>query len=96
MDDAQGRGAVQLTKFEASNSGSPRWSPDGSWIAFDSRPGGNANIFVVRPDGGKPRRITTNSAENVVPSWSRDGKWIYFMSTRSGDTADLEGACRNG
>jgi Tol biopolymer transport system component len=84
VDDAQGRGAVQLTKLESSNSSSSRWSPDGSWIAFDSRPSGNENIYVVRADGGKPRRITTNSAENVVPSWSGDGKWIYFMSTRSG------------
>jgi serine/threonine protein kinase/DNA-binding winged helix-turn-helix (wHTH) protein/sugar lactone lactonase YvrE len=84
VDDAQGRGAVQLTRLEAA-SGSPRWSPDGSLIAFDARPGGNADIFVVRPDGGRPRRITTHSAEDVVPSWSHDGRWIYFMSTRSGE-----------
>jgi len=86
VGDAQGRGAVQLTKFESSpQSGSPRWSPDGSWIAFDARPNGNADIFVVRPDGGAPRRITTYPGEDVVPSWSRDGKWIYFMSMRSGE-----------
>jgi len=83
VDDANGSGAVQLTKLGA-NSGTPRWSPDGSVIAFDSRPNGNADIFVVRADGGKPRRITTHSAEDVVPNWSRDGRWIYFMSTRSG------------
>ena len=85
VGDSEGRGAVQLTKFEASRSGSPRWSPDGSLIAFDSRPNGNADIFVVRPDGGTPRRITTYAGEDVVPSWSRDGRWIYFMSMRSGE-----------
>gem|GEM_PF-343729 len=85
VGDAEGRGAVQLTRFEASESGSPHWSPDGSLIAFDSRPNGNADIFVVRPDGGKPRRITTHSAEDVVPRWSRNGRWIYFMSMRSGE-----------
>jgi Tol biopolymer transport system component/predicted Ser/Thr protein kinase len=85
VGDLEGRGAVQLTKFEASRSGTPRWSPDGSWIAFDSRPNGKADIFVVRPDGGTPRRVTTHSGENVVPSWSRDGRWIYFMSMRSGE-----------
>jgi Tol biopolymer transport system component/DNA-binding winged helix-turn-helix (wHTH) protein len=84
VDDAQARGAVQLTKLE-SYSGSPRWSPDGSWIAFDSRLNGNPDIFAVRPDGGKPRRITTHPAEDVVPGWSRDGKWIYFTSLRSGE-----------
>jgi eukaryotic-like serine/threonine-protein kinase len=85
VGDLEGRGAVQLTKVEASRSGSPRWSPDGSLIAFDSRPNRNADIFVVRSDGGTPRRITTYSGEDVVPSWSRDGRWIYFMSMRSGE-----------
>jgi serine/threonine protein kinase len=84
VGDSEGRGAVQLTRFE-SDSGSPRWSPDGSWIAFDSRPNGNADIFVIRPDGGTPRRITTYAGEDVEPSWSRDGRWIYFMSMRSGE-----------
>jgi Tol biopolymer transport system component/DNA-binding winged helix-turn-helix (wHTH) protein len=83
VGDAQGRG-VQLTRHE-SYAGSARWSPDGSWISFDSRLNGNADIFVVRPDGGTPRRMTTHPAEDVVPSWSHDGKWIYFMSTRSGE-----------
>ena len=41
VDDTQCGGAVQLTKFEGSHSGSPRWSPDGSWIAFDSVTDGN-------------------------------------------------------
>ena len=44
VEDAQGRDAVQLTKLESPNSGSPRWSPDSSWIAFDSRSNGNADI----------------------------------------------------
>ncbi|NOT60680.1 MAG: hypothetical protein HOP19_10715, partial [Acidobacteria bacterium] len=35
-------------------------------------------------EGGQPRRLTTDAAEDVVPSWSRDGRWIYFTSQRSG------------
>ena len=64
------------------NSGSPQ--PDGMQIAFDTRPGGQAEIYVVSSNGGTPRRVTTSSSEDVVPSWSKDGKWIYFASNGSG------------
>ena len=70
-------------------SGTPRWSPDGRWIAFDSRSkalgtAGNPDIFIISVDGGQPQRLTADPAEDVAPSWSRDGRWIYFGSSRSG------------
>ncbi|MCI0392734.1 MAG: winged helix-turn-helix domain-containing protein [Acidobacteria bacterium] len=70
-------------------SGTPRWSPDGHWIAFDSRSNapdtaGNPDIFIINADGGQPRRITMDPAEDIVPSWSHDGRWVYFSSMRSG------------
>jgi Tol biopolymer transport system component/DNA-binding winged helix-turn-helix (wHTH) protein len=70
-------------------SGTPRWSPDGRWIAFDSRfndpdTAGNPDIYIISADGSQPRRLTTDPAEDIVPSWSRDGRWIYFSSMRSG------------
>jgi len=70
-------------------SGTPRWSPDGRWIVFDSRAcaadvNGNPDIYLLSADGGQPRRLTTDEAEDVVPSWSHDGQWIYFASNRGG------------
>jgi dipeptidyl aminopeptidase/acylaminoacyl peptidase len=74
-----------LTTFAGSLTGTPRWSPDGNWIAFDSRPYGQPDIFVINSSGGgTPRRLTFEPVEDVVPSWSADGKWIYFASRRSG------------
>jgi Tol biopolymer transport system component len=64
--------------------GSPRWSPDGQRVAFDSRREGNGDIYVVDAEGGSPRRITTGVSEDVRPSWSRDGRWIYFGSDLTG------------
>jgi dipeptidyl aminopeptidase/acylaminoacyl peptidase len=76
---------VQLTNFASSAvTGSPRWSPDGKMIAFDTRAGGNADIYVVGAEGGNPRRLTTDAAEDVVPSWSADGQFVYFASRRLG------------
>jgi Tol biopolymer transport system component len=68
--------------------GSPRWSPDGRSLAFDSRGRGRADIYVVNLDSGESVRITDSAAtnaDNVVPSWSRDGSALYFSSNRTGD-----------
>jgi Tol biopolymer transport system component len=82
--DADGTNPVQLTNFGGPLTGSPRWSPDGRWIVFDTRVEGNPDIFVITADGGKPRRLTTEASEDIVPSWSRDSRFIYFSSTRTG------------
>jgi Tol biopolymer transport system component len=62
----------------------PKWSPDGQWITFASDAEGQFEIFVIPAAGGKPRRLTFDTAFEHVPSFSRDGKWIYFSSNRSG------------
>jgi Tol biopolymer transport system component/DNA-binding winged helix-turn-helix (wHTH) protein len=95
MCRSDGSGLVQLTHFNSSSSGvvpggsdthagTPRWSPNGQQIAFDSFVGGNVDIFVVDAQGGSPHRLTSEPSIDVVPSWSRDGHWIYFSSNRSG------------
>jgi Tol biopolymer transport system component/DNA-binding winged helix-turn-helix (wHTH) protein len=80
--DADGSRPTQITRM-GKFSGSPRWSPDGRWIAFDSRASG-WNVWVVDAGGGSPRQLTQGAFDSVIPSWSRDGKSIYFASNRSG------------
>ncbi len=65
--------------------GSPRWSPDGQSIAFDWTTEGHRDVYVVSVEGGKPKRLTTETSSDVRPSWSRDGRWIYFGSNRAGE-----------
>jgi Tol biopolymer transport system component/DNA-binding winged helix-turn-helix (wHTH) protein len=83
--------AKRLTKFEGAFVGSPRWSANGDFVAFDSlqpvdsNRSGSSNIWVVAADGTGVHPITNDSSDNARPSWSRDGRWIYFSSPRSGD-----------
>jgi Tol biopolymer transport system component len=84
VSDPDGSNAVQLTHLGAQATGVPKWSPDGQWITFASDAEGQFEIFVIPAAGGKPRRLTFDTAFEHVPSFSRDGKWIYFSSNRSG------------
>ena len=82
--DRDGRNPVQVTSFGGPDTGTPRWSPDGRWLAFDSSAGGNPNIYVISAEGGSPRRLTSGPFGNYMPAWSADGTRIYFKSDRSG------------
>lgn len=83
--DAAGKDQRKITNFGGPLTGSPRWSPDGKWLTFDSRtPEGSADVFIIRSTGGPPVRIVGDSSEDVVPHWSRDGEWIFFTSFRTG------------
>lgn len=79
-----GTRATQLTSFKGPATGTPRWSPDGRWLTFDSIATNNPDIYVIRADGGPLRRVTAGPAGSFMPSWSADGKQIYFKSDRSG------------
>ena len=65
-------------------SGSPRWSPDGSKVAFDSRPLDRWEIYVADVTDRIPRKLVTNISGVFRPHWSRDGTWIYFSSYEAG------------
>jgi Tol biopolymer transport system component len=66
------------------SAGSPRWSPDGAWIAFDLYASNESNVYVVNSHGGAPRRLSLERGESWIPAWSPDGQWIYFTSRRIG------------
>src|SRR5579884_2793269 len=52
---------------------SPRWSPDGRWLAFLSdRDGGHAQLYVLPMAGGEARRLTSQPLGVGEPAWSPD------------------------
>jgi Tol biopolymer transport system component/DNA-binding winged helix-turn-helix (wHTH) protein len=83
LNSTDGDHPVQLTNI-GRHAGTPRWSPDGRWIAFDARVEDHAHIYVVDAEGRNLHPITHGGSDNVVPSWSRDGRFIYFASPRTG------------
>jgi len=87
---ADGSNPTQLTHGPGIWQGSPRWSPDGRRIAFDSQgEDGHWDIWTIDAEGGTPSRLTLDPGDEHVPSWSRDGRWIYFYSDRAGAQRDV-------
>ena len=55
----------------------PRYSPDGSTIAFISDRDGTDNIWVMNADGSDARAITRSKEQMYgSPSWSPDGRYL--------------------
>lgn len=85
---SDGRNETALTNFRASSLGSPRWSADGTRIAFDVTSRSGRAIFVIDASGGAPRQWTPWRSAGR-PSWSHDGRWIYYMDTDSSGVTQL-------
>jgi Tol biopolymer transport system component len=78
-------GVVNLTNHPAQDF-HPRWSPDGTRIAFASDRDGDFEIYTVRVDGTDLRQLTHNTASDSHPgSWSADSQRIAFVSDRDGN-----------
>src|SRR5579864_2564061 len=68
-----------LTSGNHSNM-SPRWSPDGSRIAYLSDVDGKQQIYVRWMDTGQSARITNLDQSPDAIVWSPDGKMLSFSS----------------
>ncbi len=83
-----GGGRAELISGGASYEVQPRFSPDGSTIAFTSDRDGGDNIWLMNPDGTNRRQLTKETVRLLnTPSWSPDGNYLlarkHFVDTRS-------------
>lgn len=61
------------------NETSPRFSPDGRWIAYESDESGEAEVYAALTEGaGEKRRISPAGGKR--PRWRRDGKELYYIA----------------
>ncbi|MBW8866384.1 MAG: S9 family peptidase [Acidobacteria bacterium] len=93
---AQTRGATAEDYFAFETLGDPRFSPDGSTIAYvvttvdQKQNRRRSEIYAVPVDGSRPpRALTTAPQSSNSPRWSPDGQAIAFLSARPmpGDAA---------
>jgi len=62
----------------------PRFSPDGTKLAFMSKRTGNGDIYIMSLETEDVRRLTYHDGVEVLDCWSPDGEWIYFNSGMDG------------
>jgi tricorn protease len=70
----------------------PKFSPDGTKIAFTGQYDGNFNVYTIPSEGGEPKQLTfapdpfhepeRMGPNNEVLNWMPDGKSILFLSRR--------------
>ena len=65
---------------------SPRFSPDGQWIAYGISESSGSQIYVAPAAGGSPQRVAADFYLARAPVWSADGEIVLFWGQRDRDS----------
>lgn len=80
--DLETRTRRQFTAGEGKDT-TPRWSPDGRWVAFLSNRGNEkeVHLWVMPADGGEARQVTSAPIVKVTDfDWSPDSQALVFTA----------------
>jgi serine/threonine protein kinase/Tol biopolymer transport system component len=64
---------------------SPRFSPDGTWIAYGVAEQAGSRIYVAPAAGGPATPVTNGFYRAQAPVWSPDGRHLLFWAQRQRD-----------
>ncbi len=81
-----GGGARRLTTSEGVET-TPRFSPDGTQVAFTGQYDSREDVYVVSVNGGEPHRITHHPDNDVMRDWTPDGTRLLFATGRENPPA---------
>ena len=84
----------RITPWAENDGDNPDWSPDGRWIIYHSRvddPAGQAQYFLVHPDGTGRKQIThfAKGTHLTSASFAPDGSSIAFAKGPEGGNVDV-------
>jgi len=74
-------GAARPLSSPAGPESNPKFSPDGTRIAFTASYDGGQDIYVLDLVGGVPRRVTHHPTSELLCDWQPDGQALVFAST---------------
>ena len=63
----------------------PRFSPDGSQIAFSGNYDGNVDLYVVPVEGGVPNRATYHPEGEIMLDWTPEGDLMFQARNYQGN-----------
>jgi tricorn protease len=67
----------------------PRFSPDGTQLAFSANYDGNVDVYVIPTMGGEPVRVTYHPDADRLSDWTPDGTQLLFASGRANGVGRL-------
>jgi len=82
MTSWDGARTLQLTYRSGENESTPRFSPDGHWLAFVSGRGAaqdDAQLWLMDRAGGEGRKLPGIKGSVSDYAWSPDSKWIALV-----------------
>ena len=73
-------GAAQRLSSPRGEESFPRFSPDGTKIAFSADYDGNQDVYVVDAHGGEPLRVTHHPMADRIVDWYPDGRSLLVAT----------------
>jgi tricorn protease len=68
----------------------PRFSPDGSTLAFVGNYDGNRDLYTVPVAGGVPTRVTHHPGAETLCGWTPSGELLFFTNAFAGRTRQVQ------
>jgi dipeptidyl aminopeptidase/acylaminoacyl peptidase len=81
-------GSVRQLTYSEKSETSPKWSPDGKFLAFLSSRDANQQIYLLSMSGGEPAPLTKGKRNITRFVWSHDGKAIAFLAPEAKSDAE--------
>lgn len=84
--DVRSKKSFKLTNADSLTVSQPRWSPDGTRIAFVTNPtpkaddGSLSDLWVYTFADSTAKKLTDNEGPDTSPAWSPDGKTLAYLS----------------